>query len=372
MKLIYIILILIILLKSVSLLSNENCNIITNCENKKYQYYFCSQTSLELKCSSNPNTDPGPPYRVMKAPYPICLTFLDSGPEDVIMKEASGDIDKPVYRKDWMQVDADCAKDEINCICNKKNEPCLCRIYFKFNSNKDDFAPKPSSTPGRAALIVNGSNCVASCNDLYPRATEIWLNNSKDFTGVDPKDKKKKKFFYNNRYYEEDNEFLISLRQDYKVFNLCLILKHELAHVLGMGHHGMCDPDISYGVMNTGDYPNKANTPFSNDDLCMFKKVYCPSLVPVEDEKIITNEEPQNFPNPFFTQTRIKYYVGIDSKVSIEIYNHLGEKILNISKFCTSGENTEKIDMSYYSSGIYYYIIKTKDRTDIQKMVLIK
>jgi hypothetical protein len=85
-----------------------------------------------------------------------------------------------------------------------------------------------------------------------------------------------------------------------------------------------------------------------------------------------------NFPNPFNPETNISFSIGETTRVTLQIYNSLGEKILTIvDKSLTPG----KYNYSWYgsdqngkmvSSGIYYYRILAGNFIETKKMLFIK
>lgn len=85
-----------------------------------------------------------------------------------------------------------------------------------------------------------------------------------------------------------------------------------------------------------------------------------------------------NFPNPFNPETNISFSIGETSRVALQIYNSLGEKILTIvDKNLTPG----KYSYSWYgsdqngkmvSSGVYYYRIIAGNFNETKKMLFIK
>jgi len=81
----------------------------------------------------------------------------------------------------------------------------------------------------------------------------------------------------------------------------------------------------------------------------------------------------QNYPNPFNPVTTITFYLPGSSHVDLSVYNLLGQKIktlfdgnakagLNVFDF--SGENL--------SSGVYFYVLRTVNKTFERKMLLLK
>lgn len=84
----------------------------------------------------------------------------------------------------------------------------------------------------------------------------------------------------------------------------------------------------------------------------------------------------QNYPNPFNDFTEIEYVLLNDGKVSIEIYNTLGEKVDVIygKKMHKSGSYKVKYDPSNLSPGIYYYkmILESDEGSFISTKIMIR
>ena len=86
----------------------------------------------------------------------------------------------------------------------------------------------------------------------------------------------------------------------------------------------------------------------------------------------------QNYPNPFNNITTIEYGLPEDTFVEISIYNILGHKICTLVKdFQQAGYKNviwSSLDNSgvQVSSGIYLYIMRTRNIQKIQKLVLLK
>ncbi|MBT8381637.1 MAG: T9SS type A sorting domain-containing protein [Ignavibacteriaceae bacterium] len=81
----------------------------------------------------------------------------------------------------------------------------------------------------------------------------------------------------------------------------------------------------------------------------------------------------QNFPNPFNPSTNITFSIPKDERVSIKIYNPIGEKIEEIvNKEFTAGKHTLIYNASNLPSGIYYYRITAGSFTQTRKLLLLK
>ncbi|MCK9282422.1 MAG: YCF48-related protein, partial [Melioribacteraceae bacterium] len=87
----------------------------------------------------------------------------------------------------------------------------------------------------------------------------------------------------------------------------------------------------------------------------------------------ITYELMQNYPNPFNPSTIIKFGLPESGKVTLSIFNILGEKVTDlINKELEAGYHEIKWDASYLSSGMYIYTISTGKFRDVKKMLLMK
>jgi hypothetical protein len=81
----------------------------------------------------------------------------------------------------------------------------------------------------------------------------------------------------------------------------------------------------------------------------------------------------QNYPNPFNPTTYIPFVLNQNSKVKLEIYNVLGQKIaILIDGRLKSGYHKYKWDGNQMASGIYFYKLVVGKNSQIKKMVLIK
>ncbi|MBK8946643.1 MAG: T9SS type A sorting domain-containing protein [Ignavibacteriae bacterium] len=81
----------------------------------------------------------------------------------------------------------------------------------------------------------------------------------------------------------------------------------------------------------------------------------------------------QNYPNPFNPKTIIEYSIPNQTKVSIKIYDLLGNEILTlINEEKGVGSYSLEFDGSKLSSGIYLYKMQTSGYTDTKKLLLLK
>jgi hypothetical protein len=86
----------------------------------------------------------------------------------------------------------------------------------------------------------------------------------------------------------------------------------------------------------------------------------------------------QNYPNPFNPNTKITYSLAIDSKVTLKVFDVLGQEVVTlINGNVTAGIQEINFDASSLNSGVYFYQIKAVgvDGTDfnsVKKMILTK
>lgn len=94
-------------------------------------------------------------------------------------------------------------------------------------------------------------------------------------------------------------------------------------------------------------------------------------------EEIINNPEEyilyQNYPNPFNPNTTISYALPVTSKVSLKVFNILGEKVNElVNEVQETGNYTVPFNASNVPSGVYFYSLQAGDFNIVKKMVVNK
>lgn len=119
-----------------------------------------------------------------------------------------------------------------------------------------------------------------------------------------------------------------------------------------------------------GDVLKTAYTPFYN---------LGGTITNIESEKPILNPDEfnlyQNYPNPFNPETIIQYYLPVESKVKLKVFDVLGNEIaLIINENISAGSHEVKFDSRNHnlSSGIYFYRFEAGDFSLTKKMVFLK
>jgi hypothetical protein len=92
-----------------------------------------------------------------------------------------------------------------------------------------------------------------------------------------------------------------------------------------------------------------------------------------DGEKIVLYSLKQNFPNPFNPYTTIEYSIAKAGLVEIEVIDILGRRLKTlVNEFQNRGKHQVNFDASEFSSGIYFYRIRSGEFVQTKKMLLLK
>ena len=81
----------------------------------------------------------------------------------------------------------------------------------------------------------------------------------------------------------------------------------------------------------------------------------------------------QNYPNPFNPSTSIRYELPLASKVSLIVYNLLGQEVMTlVDGEMSAGAHEVKFNALNLSSGVYLYRIRAGDFVATKRLVLLK
>jgi hypothetical protein len=110
-------------------------------------------------------------------------------------------------------------------------------------------------------------------------------------------------------------------------------------------------------------------TPFEATDCVVF-------VGPPGEGAVPTNQEPilnMAFPNPFNPVTRISYSIPQRQQVRLVVYDVAGRLVEELADEVKGpGEYVVEWDAGRFSSGIYFYRLRTGNTTLTKKMVLLK
>jgi len=80
-----------------------------------------------------------------------------------------------------------------------------------------------------------------------------------------------------------------------------------------------------------------------------------------------------NYPNPFNASTTVTFELPIDSNVSLEVYNLIGQKVAVLADgYTQAGKHSVTWDASNQSSGVYFYKLLTDENVSTKRMTLLK
>jgi hypothetical protein len=81
----------------------------------------------------------------------------------------------------------------------------------------------------------------------------------------------------------------------------------------------------------------------------------------------------QNYPNPFNSSTHIRIEIPRASRVTLTIYNSLGEKVsVVVDDLLRPGNHVLRFNAGDLSSGNYFYQLYTESHREIRMMTLVK
>lgn len=86
----------------------------------------------------------------------------------------------------------------------------------------------------------------------------------------------------------------------------------------------------------------------------------------------------QNYPNPFNPTTKISFSLAVDSRVSVKIFDVLGQEVVTlVNRELNQGSHKVDFNATNLNSGVYFYRIEASGKNgenfvDVKKMMLIK
>ena len=130
--------------------------------------------------------------------------------------------------------------------------------------------------------------------------------------------------------------------------------------------YGWQDTDISFGRFTDGSeswYSLAEPTPLQSNILTSIKKNDYPSN---------SFELFQNYPNPFHSNTIIRYQLSAFTDVELSVYDLIGRKVTTlVSETKQSGNHEVEWNAGGLQPGIYFCELKTSRGRQVMKMILI-
>ncbi|MFZ1571947.1 MAG: T9SS type A sorting domain-containing protein [Chlorobiota bacterium] len=408
------------------------CNKPTGCPDKKYPYHFdCFISSGQTivndfeTCISNPHafiTQNGTKIMPARIKLPLCAEFdkdtlyNTNNPQEkmydtfclypkhkkVVAVNDTAIVKDTVCIFDIKKIHCDLAVvlDEWNCLCDKQNDSCKCKLKIRFSNRPEDFLGEPlSRVLGINRTKEAGINKDDSCRGRCPTETGIFINFSK---GVTDRSDTVNIFYYNGE--SSDSTMQSNLQKlrsgiggQTKAVSMRDLLEHELGHTLlrmeyvdstgrGTTHYyerdslgnkilSRCDSTID-GIMRGGGGGGNANREgLSQDDKCMFMKLYCQSgISEVEFSSSDANRSTIiAYPNPTNYSLHIKFRTNRAQNVKVFLIDVKGKKIEDdLIKQFETGEQLFTIDASSFNNGKYFCTIEHDGITETISFVIQK
>jgi hypothetical protein len=108
----------------------------------------------------------------------------------------------------------------------------------------------------------------------------------------------------------------------------------------------------------------------------MYRQVVLSSLTDVDENLTsvpASYQLLQNYPNPFNPETNIRYSVPKGTKVTLKVYDVLGNEVATlVNEFKNAGEYNMRWQPSNVSSGVYFYELRTDEFVKTNKMILLR
>ena len=100
-------------------------------------------------------------------------------------------------------------------------------------------------------------------------------------------------------------------------------------------------------------------------------------VVGVDDVVKLVNRLQQNYPNPFNPTTKIPFTISKSAKISIDLFNILGQKVKTlVNDIYPAGAHSVKLNGTQLAAGVYFYRMKINDKSknyvSTRRLLLLK
>ncbi len=100
---------------------------------------------------------------------------------------------------------------------------------------------------------------------------------------------------------------------------------------------------------------------------------YSPNSVTEQSVAPRQYELSQNYPNPFNPSTTIRYALPHSIRVSLKVYNTLGQEVATlVNETKPAGVYTVQFDAGGLASGVYYFRLQAGDFVHTKKMLVVR
>jgi hypothetical protein len=113
----------------------------------------------------------------------------------------------------------------------------------------------------------------------------------------------------------------------------------------------------------------------ANNTSCSFSILVEPTIIDaINQNEIPSNSDLlfQNYPNPFFSSTKIRYHLTVGSYVEVHVYDMLGRKVTTIvNENQIPGTYEYTWETQDTDPGIYFCELKTRQGIEIINLIMI-
>ncbi len=321
------------------------------------------------------------------APLPLCLEY------DARYKPPRSEIRWPtrelevapngrdsvlIFSIDSLRNDLCCAQRQWACVCGVENTACACTVKVRFVTDslreseyEEDrriyhtFDPVPRE--GRLSFpTAKAADCgpIRKCDTA---SLIIWLNARSDWMHMSRNWRVRmhdiRRFYVNCSLLGNAAKVSDDTIRGYGWYDLCLILMHELGHLYGMYHHDFWRCDTTYrGVMMAEVYRSSG---FTEDDRCIFAKLYCPELVGVQEA---ARQETTSGGSILCIQVPEG-----GARVKVDIYSLYGTLVLQLpERYHAGGQLCEELPAEKLATGVYACVVSVGNKLYRQLAIIVR
>lgn len=251
-----------------------------------------------------------------------------------------------------------------NTNCYQSNNVTNCCTNVKWSDKHSDFIIDNIDYSSRASAysITNVTpDCKRACQGLT-----IYINQTNQYTGYDENGQK---LYIKNYFITDDNA------SESRWISIKAVFLHELGHILGFSDQytdtGLLCPSIGSIMGGQDDSWHYMSKDLIEDDICMYKKLYCWSPLSDVENNLVLAQGVQIFPNPVNTDILNLQFSNPEFKnMSYQIISQIGDIVLkgNIK----AEETLKTIELNTLSNGNYILIISSNGNQESKKFVVNK
>ncbi len=167
---------------------------------------------------------------------------------------------------------------------------------------------------------------------------------------------------------------VLAIDQNNEVYSFAISNKNGQYNLCGLvpGDYVVVSDKEGYQI-SSNQY---AQVSYPGNTSSTFNFVLNPYNVTSVDDQVSAPENfslSQNYPNPFNPSTVISFQIPSDAKVTLKIYNVLGNEVATlVNEYKAAGKYDIKFNASELSSGVYFYKLEAGNFSATKKLTLMK